>query len=132
MNAICVDTLRGFRLKHLVRPRMAKDRLLNGGLVSSYVVGHLCTFSLPKETKDIVTEADKRLAELEAKNRLWPENLVLKVDEFAIQLDAAEQQSSQQVVEKFPLSAVKSCKSKPLSIEKIRRVSKRGCFRITR
>lgn len=90
---------------------MVKDRLLNGGLVSSYVVGHLCTFSVTKDVKDVVNEAEQRLLDLESRNRLWPENLILKVDEFSIQLESAETDGrNETVVEKFPLSAVITCK----------------------
>ena len=92
--------------------RMVKERGMTGGLVSSYMVGHLATTSYPKEIKEsmVVSEAYKTLSNLESKNKLWPESLLLKVDEFCVQLESTDLHgNSEQIIEKFPLSAIKSC-----------------------
>ena len=91
---------------------MVKERGMAGGLVSSYMVGHLATSSYSKELKEsmVVSEAFKTLSNLEAKNKLWPESLLLKVDEFCIQLESTDMHgNSEQVIEKIALSAIRSC-----------------------
>jgi hypothetical protein len=97
---------------------MVKERVQNGGLVTAYVVGHLCTFSINKEeAKDIVSIGAKKLREQEDRNHLWPQNLILKVDEYSIQLESTDEDGNKELIEKFPISAVTDCQGKQFFIE---------------
>ncbi|CBY22742.1 unnamed protein product [Oikopleura dioica] len=78
-----------------------------GGLVSSYVVGHLTTYPVNLSiTPDIVKDANNRLKSLEKKNQLWAHDFLLKVDEFGVELTA----EADRISEKIALNQVKSVK----------------------
>ena len=74
----------------------------------------------------VVGEAEKKLRHYESKDRLWPQNLILRVDEFTLQLETPEETSQKrfvstlvrleiklygfsEVVEKIPISAIQLC-----------------------
>jgi len=87
------------------------DYGLNGGLVTSYLVAHLATFPVEGVKADqVVGEAEKKLRHYESKDRLWPQNLILRVDEFTLQLETPDENSQKsEVVEKIPISAIQLC-----------------------
>jgi len=85
---------------------------LNGGLVTSYLVAHLATFPVEGvKTEHVVAEAEKKLKHYEAKERLWPQNLVMRVDEYHLQLETPDEEPGKgaEIVEKIPISAVQLC-----------------------
>ena len=51
----------------------------------------------------VVGEAEKKLRHYESKDRLWPQNLILRVDEFTLQLETPEETSQKRLVTEIPL-----------------------------
>lgn len=84
---------------------------LNGGLVTSYLVAHLATFPVEGvKTEHVVEEAEKKLRHYENKDRLWPQNLVMRVDEFHLQLETPDEEvHGGEVVERLPISSIQLC-----------------------
>ena len=55
---------------------------------------HLATFPVEGvKTEHVVTEAEKKLRHYETNERLWPQNLVMRVDEFHLQLETPDEES---------------------------------------
>ena len=58
----------------------------------------------------VPAEAEKKLKQYESKDRLWPQNLTMKVDEYNLQLETIEESSkNSEVVEKIPINAIQMC-----------------------
>ena len=60
----------------------------------TFFLQHLATFPVEGvKTEHVVGEAEKKLRHYEANERLWPQNLIMRVDEFHLQLETPDEES---------------------------------------
>lgn len=91
------------------RKNYARDSISSVSDVSQYRVEHLTTFVLDrKEAMITVDDGIRKLKLLDAKGKVWTQDMVLQVDDRAVSLIDLE---SKNELENFPLNTIQHCQA---------------------
>uniref|UniRef100_G1LAH8 Epidermal growth factor receptor kinase substrate 8 n=1 Tax=Ailuropoda melanoleuca TaxID=9646 RepID=G1LAH8_AILME len=91
------------------RKNYARDSVISVSDISQYRVEHLTTFVLDRKDAMItVDDGIRKLKLLDAKGKVWTQDMILQVDDRAVSLIDLE---SKNELENFPLSTVQHCQA---------------------
>ncbi|ERE66460.1 epidermal growth factor receptor kinase substrate 8 [Cricetulus griseus] len=93
------------------RKHYARDSVSSVSDVSQYRVEHLTTFVLDRKDAMItVDDGIRKLKLLDAKGKVWTQDMILQVDDRAVSLIDLESKASNEL-ENFPLSTIQHCQA---------------------